>query len=114
MYTATLRCGSVLSYEARSFVPSRGDLVPCRGHGYCPVTDEGESGGAGGRAFGRRARPRAQYELLAWLRTSPVTTVHALKRQRFTMRMIALAEREGLVTLDPESGRVVVLEASDS
>ncbi len=113
MYTATLQCGSVLSYEARSFVPSRGDRVPCRGHGYCLVTDEGAHGGAGGRAFGPRARPRAQYELLAWLRTSPVTTVHALKRQRFTMRMIALAEREGLVSLDPESGRVVALEALD-
>jgi hypothetical protein len=30
MFTATLQCGRVLSYEARSFQPEPGDLVPCR------------------------------------------------------------------------------------
>jgi len=37
MFTATLRCGTVLSYEAPHFRPDSGDLVPCRHHGYCAV-----------------------------------------------------------------------------
>jgi hypothetical protein len=34
--------------------------------------------------------------------------VHALKRERFTLRMIAAAERDGLVAVDLAAGRVWV------
>ncbi len=107
MYDAILRCGLVLSYEARSFVPDAGELVPCRSHGYCVVAEAGRRA-AGGRSALPRARPRAQYELVEWLRGRSVTTLHSLQRQRFTLRMIAAAERDGLVAVDLEAGRVAV------
>lgn len=107
MFIATLSCGTVLTYEARDFLPTSGERVPCRRHGYCGVHETGS--GAVSRPAGRalpRARPRAQHELVEWLRARPVTTVHALKRARFTLRMIAAAERDGLVSVDLEAGRV--------
>jgi hypothetical protein len=107
MFIATLRCGTVLTYEARGFLPSSGERVPCRRHGYCGVDDVGK--GRLSRRTGAappRARPREQRELEAWLRDRPVTSIHALKRERFTLRMIAAAERDGLVAVDVETGRV--------
>lgn len=108
-FTAKLHCGTVLSYDARSFLPAVGEVVPCRSHGYCPVRLTGTAhcrGRGGGSA--PRATPRGQNELLEWLRDRPVTTVHALRRQRFTLRMLAAAERAGLVQVDLHSGRVMV------
>jgi hypothetical protein len=107
MNLAMLRCGTVLTFESRTFVPAVGDLVPCRHHGFCTV----ESANAGGRTrlgrSGGRTRPRAQQELEECLRHRPTTTVHALRRQRFTLRMLAAAQREGLVDLDLLTGKVV-------
>ncbi len=109
MFTATLRCGTVLSYEARSFRPDPGDVVPCRNHGYCAV--EVTDGPAGGGWSSGRARPRAQRELLDWLRNRSETTVHVLRRQGFTLRMVVAAERDGLVDVDLGAGRVAVRPA---
>ena len=106
MFTAKLCCGTELCYEARTFRPDPGDLVPCRRHGYCVV--QATSGPASGGTFSRRARPRAQNELLDWLRGRSETTVHTLRRHGFTLRMVAAAERDGLVDLDLPAGRVVV------
>lgn len=107
MYTATLRCGTVLDYEARSFRPDPGDLVPCRRHGFCSV--QLTSGPASGGAFGRRASRRSHGELLDWLGGRSQTTVHALLRRGFTLRMVAAAERDGVVDVDVWSGEVKVL-----
>jgi hypothetical protein len=109
MFTATLRCGRSLAYEVRSFLPSVGQSVPCRHHGYCIVDglgsgDRREAGGPGVP----RARPRAQHELLDWLTQTPVTTVAALRRHRFTLRMIAVAERAGHVNVDLRTGQVAL------
>lgn len=113
MFIAILRCGTVLAYEARDLLPASDERVPCRRHGYCGVRAVGRSRPAGrSRAAGSaaqalpRARPRAQHELEEWLRDRPATTVHALRRERFTLRMVAAAERKGLVTVDLEAGRV--------
>ena len=76
MYNATLRCGTVLSYESRTFRPNPGDLVPCRNHGYCPV--ELTNGSSSGDRFSTRARRRAHSELLELLWGRSETTVHAL------------------------------------
>jgi hypothetical protein len=112
MFTATLRCGTLLSYEVRTFQPNPGDLVPCRLHGYCAVQLTG--GSTGGRALPPRARPRTQSELLDWLRGRPETTVHALRRQGFTLRMVVAAERDGVVDVDLRAGRVVVRSVIDA
>ncbi|WP_138734883.1 hypothetical protein [Modestobacter excelsi] len=106
MFTATLRCGTELSYEARTFRPDPGHLVPCRHHGYCAVQVTG--GSASGGAFSPRGRPRAQSELLDWLRGRSEASVHALRREGFTLRMIAAAERAGVLDVDLIAGRVVV------
>jgi hypothetical protein len=109
VYTATLCCGTVLAYEASDLVPTSGESVPCPRHGYCGVEYVGNSQAArSGRRGMPRARPRAQDELLQWLHGTPVTTIHALRRQRFTLRMIAAAERDGLVAVDLEAGTVAV------
>lgn len=109
MYTATLRCGMVLAYEAVSFVPARGDSVPCRRHGFCTVErhDRAETPRGHHQRF-PRARARAQEELQEWLRGRIVTTISELRRHRFTLRMIAAAERDGLLTVDEETGTVAV------
>jgi hypothetical protein len=107
MNTATLRCGTLLTFEARTFVPAVGAVVPCRNHGFCAVESNDQAGRAWlGRPRGR-ARPRTQRELQECLRHQPTTTVHALRRQRFTLRIIAAAERDGLVDLDLLTGKVV-------
>ena len=106
MFIATLRCGTVLAYEARDLVPASGERVPCRRHGYCGVHEVGSSPAANPGPVLPRAAPRAQHELEEWLRDRPATTVHALRRERFTLRMIAAAERAGLVTVDLEAGLV--------
>jgi hypothetical protein len=109
MYSATLSCGMVLAYEALSMVPDRGESVPCRRHGYCIVQYGGNvQPGQRCRRGVQRAAPRHRDELFAWLRVRSVTTIHTMRRQRFTLRMIAEAEREGLVTVDVETGMVTV------
>jgi hypothetical protein len=45
---------------------------------------------------------------LDYLRHEPVTNVHALRRQRITLRTVATAAENGLVDVDLESGRVAV------
>jgi hypothetical protein len=105
-YAASLRCGVVLTYEAPTFVPRVGDVVPCRRHGYCTVRSRDQTDG---RAHGgeRRLRSRrSQEELIAFLIHRPVTTVHVLRRQRFSLRQVVAAEQSGLVQVDLETGRV--------
>lgn len=109
MYTATLTCGSVLTFESSSHLPTRRESVPCRRHGYCDVDEvDIRVGTRLSRSRRPRARPRTQYELLEWLRGRSTTTIHVLRRHRSTLRMIAAAEREGLVTVDHDTGRVAV------
>ncbi|TFV83107.1 hypothetical protein E4P40_14770 [Blastococcus sp. CT_GayMR20] len=107
MYIATLSCGTVLSYETLNLVPAGGELVPCRNHGYCAVSRRAKRA-TGGRRLGPRAKRRSQEELLEWLQHHPVTTVHALRRQRFTLRMIMAVGIDALLDLDLATGRVVV------
>lgn len=105
---ARLTCGVVLEYEARSLVPAPGDVVPCRRHGYCPVHDVGASGTKQPRSptSGRRDGREERAELRAFLSERPVTTVHALRRRRFTLRVLVAAEADGLLDLDLVTGRV--------
>ena len=104
-YTATLSCGMVLEYEVSSFLPAIGQLVPCRKHGYCIVeVSERRDGRSRGDLV--RAKARSQDELLEWLQQHPVTTIHILRRHRFSLRMLAAAQRDGHLTVDPWSGYV--------
>ena len=107
MYTVDLSCGTVLTFEASSFVPSEGESVPCLRHGYCVVERRGRqrARGPGGRRL-PRARPRQRQELLQWLDGCPATTITALRRQRFTLRLIAGVQRDGLVEVDWDTGTV--------
>jgi hypothetical protein len=109
MYTAILCCGAVLHYESRSFVPASGEPVPCRRHGYCDVARHGVGTPSRSRRPGpKRAQPRSQAELLAWLSARSVASVHTLRRHRFSLRMVAAAERDGLIAVDLERGTVTV------
>ncbi len=114
-YAARLFCGTVLTYEAASFVPLVGDIVPCRRHGFCTVesTDEGDGRDDGNahrepRRAHQAPRRRSQGELVAFLRTHSVTSIHTLRRHRFTLRVVAAAQKEGLVHVDLVAGRVVL------
>jgi hypothetical protein len=46
--------------------------------------------------------------LLDWLEAYPVTTLSALRRQRFTLRLIADARRDGLIAVDEATGAVAL------
>jgi hypothetical protein len=107
-HTVRLRCGTLLGYEAPTFVPAVGEVVPCHRHGYCPVVSR-DCAVEDGRARGGRTRQRrSQRELLDFLRRRPVTSVHALRSQRFTLRMVTAAEKDGLVEVDLVSGRIAL------
>ena len=103
---ARLGCGVVLTYAASSFVPEVGAEVPCPRHGYCAV--------AARETIRRRRRsslvpsPRSTGEMAEFLSERPVTTVHVLRSQRFTLRIVAAAQKEGLVDVDLLSGRVAL------
>lgn len=105
-YEATLCCGYRLTYEAWTFVPDVGEIVPCRRHGFCAVTSR-DHGNAVSTAA-RRVRRRSQCELMTFLSHRPIATVHQLRRQRFSLRVVAAAEKAGLVDLDLLSGRVAL------
>jgi hypothetical protein len=101
VYTAVLGCGSILTYETRSFLPTKGEWVPCRRHGYCAVIRRCRAQlKRSGLRDVTRARPREQHELLNWLKGRPGTTIAALRRERFTLRLIFEAERDGLIVVD--------------
>ncbi|KQS64249.1 hypothetical protein ASG41_16375 [Modestobacter sp. Leaf380] len=97
-----------MEYDAPDLVPVVGDVVPCRRHGHCPVAQA-----VTGRTtrHGRRPAPRTEQELVEHLGTRGHCTVAALRRGRFSLRLVAGAERAGLVHLDLLTGRVWLPEA---
>lgn len=105
---ARLVCGMVLEYEHRSFLPSAGELVPCRTHGFCTVRDTDGTGPNRNRSRTARRRQRAdaEAELGRFLERTPVTTIHVLRRRRFTLRVLVAAQAEGLLDLDIVTGAV--------
>ena len=110
--TATLACGAVSEYEAPDLVPAAGDVVPCRRHGHCPVAFACPTGrGALGRPVLARP-PRSQADLMAHLQRRGTMTLRALRRERFSLRFIALAEKEGLVHVDLLAGVVTARAAA--
>jgi hypothetical protein len=108
IYAAKLQCGYVLTYEASTFVPDVGEVVPCRRHGFCRVTSREGGDGRGMGTGVRNVHPRSQSELMAFLRQRPVTTVHALRRARFSLRLVTAAQKNGLVAVDLLSGQVLL------
>jgi hypothetical protein len=105
-YVAKLGCGTTLTYEAASFLPDVGEVVPCRRHGFCAVDSRDEGDGRGAGDAHRVTRRRSQGELVAFLETRPVTSIHTLRQHRFTLRVVAAAQKEGLLHLDLIAGRV--------
>jgi hypothetical protein len=105
---ATLRCGVVLAYEAPSFVPDVGQMVPCRRHGFCSVASRDPAAARRERRPRRRLPPRSTAELMAFLDGRPATTIARLRDSRFTLRVVAAAQREGLVDMDLTTGCVAV------
>jgi hypothetical protein len=107
-YEARLRCGLVLTYEAATFLPDVGESVPCRRHGYCPVASRDRGDARGCRDRGRTVQRRSRGELLDFLDRRPVTSIHALRQNRFTLRIVTAAERDGLVDVDLLTGQIVL------
>lgn len=107
-FTATLRCGIVLTYESFTFLPDLAEVVPCRSHGYCSVASRDRPDARDHDARGRNSQRRSQEELLEFLSRWPVVSVHALKRHRFSLRTVAAAERDGLVEVDLVMGHIAL------
>ncbi len=108
IYTAKLTCGTVLTYEALTFVPDVAEVVPCRRHGFCPVESRDRMDARRVRGPGRTVARRSQAELLEFLKRRRVTSVRALRQHRFTLRTVASAHRAGLVEMDLQTGRVAL------
>jgi hypothetical protein len=109
--SATLGCGVVLTYEAPSFLPCVGDVVPCHRHGYCSVISRGGALHRVTQKSGRMPPRRSQAELLAFLTHRPDTSVSVLRKNRFTLRTVMAAQRDGLVDADLVTGRVALRSA---
>jgi hypothetical protein len=105
-YTARLRCDNVLTYEAASFLPDVGEVVPCRRHGFCVVSSREGDDGPGAGISARAAHRRSRSELMAFLGSRPDTTIRVLRRNRFTLRLVVAAQRDELVDVDIVTGRV--------
>lgn len=104
--TATLACGVVTEYEAPDLVPMVGDLVPCRRHGHCLVVLARR-----GRSVATRQR-RSGGELVAHLEQHGPTTLRALREERFSLRLIADAEKAGCVRVDLAAALVTCVRAA--
>jgi hypothetical protein len=111
-YTARLRCGVVLTYEAFTFVPDVEEVVPCRRHGYCPVASRGHVDAREAPRPGRTVHRRSLGELLDFLSRRPVSSVHTLRQNRFTLRTVMAAQRDGLVDVDLVTGRIALRRAA--
>ncbi len=112
--TATLACGGVAEYEASDLVPTVGGIVPCRKHGHCPVVLPHRTDvGVRERAVVTRQR-RSQAELVAYLEGRGTATLRALRGERFSLRLIAEAERAGHVHVDLLAGVVTFRTAARS
>jgi hypothetical protein len=107
--TATLACGVVAEYEAPDLVPAAGDVVPCRNHGHCSVVSRG-TGVREGTVVNRQRR--SQVELMAHLQRRGTATLRALRGERFSLRLIAEAEKAGRVHVDLLAGVVTVRTAA--
>jgi hypothetical protein len=107
-YAAQLCCGVVLTYEVPSFLPDVGERVPCPRHGFCRVGSRDAGDGRGAGAVLRTVPRRSQQELLAFLGEQPVTSVHVLRRHRFSLRLVTAAQQAGLVDVDLATGRVTL------
>ena len=109
---ATLACGAVAEYEASDLVPAAGDVVPCRRHGHCAVLRPGRVGGGGlERPVPPRPR-RSAAELATLLQRRGTVTLRALREERFSLRLIAEAERAGDVDVDLLTGVVTLRSAA--
>lgn len=106
-HAARLSCGSVLTYDAPSFVPALGESVPCPRHGYCTVTAHER---VERHLPGPSSKPprKSVGELTKFLDRQPVTAVGLLRRNGFTLRIVTAAEKQGLVDVDLISGRVAL------
>jgi hypothetical protein len=107
-YTARLSCDIVLTYEAPSFVPEVGQVVPCRRHGFCAVRSRDEDDAPDPRRAADVTRRRSQNELLRFLHECQATSVHALRHNRFPLRLVVAAQRQGIVDVDLITGRVAL------
>jgi hypothetical protein len=104
----------VLTYEAASFLPAVGEVAPCRRHGYCSVASQDRADDRTLRDQGHTFERRSQAELLDFLSRRPVASVHVLRRNRFPLRLVAAAEKAGLVDVDLPTGQVALREAGPS
>ena len=107
-YAARLGCGTVLTYDSESLTPEVGENVPCPRHYYCAVAAR-ETIGRRRPATSQAPPRRSTSELADFLRPREVSTVGILRRNRFTLRVLVAAQKQGLVEVDLVSGRVALL-----
>ena len=97
-YRAELRCGRTLFYEWAHFVPAVGESVPCDAHGYCAVALSITSPRPAEAST--RSKPRTPDELLEYMDQHEVARLGDLRRRRFSLRLVAIAERSGALEVD--------------
>lgn len=110
-YSATLACGAELQFEFPEAVPAVGDVMPCRRHRFCVVTDANRT------TRGRRPHtprpyaprpnrrtalsPERAEKLLAYLDEHPgATRLEIIAGTGLTYAAITRAETEGAVRVE--------------
>lgn len=99
-HVTELQCGQRLTFATRSAAPRAGDAVPCSRHGWCRAVSVAERVRRADARRTRRRRPRTEDELLKYLRVHGRVTVGELRRNRFTLRLVAALLVSGLIDVE--------------
>lgn len=102
-----LRCGSAVYFPNANLAPRAGEVMPCLRHGYCGV-EEVEPTSPATLPTRRRAPRRTAAELLAHVRVMGTCTLANLRSERFTLRLVNDAVREGSITIDVDRDDLLV------
>ena len=98
-----LDCGEQRRYR-HTAVPGAGEDVPCVRHGYCRVAQQLRDSPTT-RLRSRRPR-RTECELAALVAVHRQMSLHRLRVDGFTLRLVAAAAADGILCVDLDAGLV--------
>jgi len=103
-----LDCGATIYFANANLAPRKGEVVPCLRHGYCCVEEVEPLVSSATLRTRRRAPRRTVTELLVHMQKVGTCTVSQLRLERFTLRLVDRAARDGLVDVEARGGTLLV------
>jgi hypothetical protein len=109
-----LRCGSTVYFANANLAPREGEVMPCLRHGYCGVEEVEAITSVSRLSTRRRAARRTVAEMVAYLQHMGICTDSQLRLERFTLRLVHRAAREGLVEVESDGEALLVRPRNSS